>query len=416
MPRRLLLLTHYFEPENGAPQRRWRALIERLVMEGWSVDVIAPLPHHPSGTVPIALQGQLSIRGGGAIGEHGGRVHRVSFLPHDSGIVRRTLDHVWVAGATVWRALSLIRRGTARPDVIVATAPALPTILAGHVLAKRLRLPLVIEMRDAWPDLVSHTPGLIGARSAKATAKRIVHDRITVLQRRAAAVVTTTESFAEVLRERAVRRVYVVRNGTVPETYEAVGEREGDSSELRVLYMGTTGRSQGLDVLVRAAAQLRDEGREISVRIVGTGADHAQLGALNARFGGVVDLRDVVAPSEVLEHYRWADTCVASLRDWGPFRWTVPSKLYELMATGRHVTAVLAGEGAEIVRETRSGAVVPPGDAAALADALRGLSEHRERLVISDAGQRWVREHADFRMLAGRYAILLANVVESARR
>lgn len=50
------------------------------------------------------------------------------------------------------------------------------------------------------------------------------------------------------------------------------------------------------------------------------------------------------------------------LRDWEPFAWTVPSKLYEALATGKHVTAILAGEAADIVRSTGAGDVVAPGD------------------------------------------------------
>ena len=45
--------------------------------------------------------------------------------------------------------------------------------------------------------------------------------------------------------------------------------------------------------------------------------------------------------------YAWADTLVVALRpDWPSFRHTVPSKTYEVLAVGRHVTGMVTGEAA----------------------------------------------------------------------
>ncbi|MFJ6114157.1 glycosyltransferase family 4 protein [Agrococcus sediminis] len=408
----MLLLSHYFEPEHGAPQRRWRALIEQLTAMGCAVDVIAPVPHHPSGRAKDARY----RAGNTELGAHGASVHRVSYLPHDGSLMRRTIDHMWVAMCSARRGSALIKRGSiGRPDVVVATAPALPTLAAGWWLAKRHAIPFVVEMRDAWPDLVSHTPGLHGSRSLKHELKRLVHRSVTAVQRSADAVVTTTEAFADVLRGRGIQHVEVIRNGTDPAAYEAVAPPEDLHRALRVLYMGTIGRSQGLDTVVRAVARLCEAGVRLDARIVGAGADHAQLRDLNRRLGSPVDVREAVLPEEVLAHYRWADTCVVSLRDWEPFRWTVPSKLYELMATGKHLTAILAGEGAAIVQKTDCGVVIAPGDVDGLVEAWALLERERDALLVSDAGQRWVREHVTYPRLADEYLRLFSAVVSRGR-
>lgn len=404
----ILLLTHYFEPENGAPQRRWRALIERFVDAGHVVDVVAPPPHYPTGNVAPGLPAELRA-GSHAKGEHGGTVHRVAFLPHNASIVSRTLDHVWVARATVLAVTQLVRRREVRPDVVIATAPGLPTLFAGRVLAKRLRIPLIAEMRDAWPDLVSHTPGL--GRGPAARAKRRVHEFVTGLQRDAALVVTTTESFAEVLRDRGIGAVEVIRNGTSLERYASIPPTEHDHEALRVLYMGTVGRSQGLDNVIRASVIARERGVDVRTRIVGYGADFKRLQALNLELGSPVQLLGRVAPQQVRDHYRWADTTVVSLRDWEPFRWTVPSKLYELMATGKHITAVVDGEAAGIVRQTASGDVVAPGDPGAIADLWERLSADRSLLDSRPGGRAWIAEHADDDVIAERYRSVLERAV-----
>ncbi|WP_404311771.1 glycosyltransferase family 4 protein [Agrococcus terreus] len=412
---RILLLTHYFEPEEGAPQRRWRALLERFVAAGNEVDVICPPPHYPGGRMEASLSPEAG-RWGVTTTEYGVRVHRTSYLWHDGRIALRSLDHLWVAFAAVRAAQVRVAFGRLRPDVIIATAPGLPTLLAGNLLSRTLRVPLVAEMRDAWPDLVSHTPGFQRQQGALGRVKHAVHERVTELQRRAAHVVTTTEAFAAVLGERGMRGTSVIRNGTQVERYSALPRRVNDHEELRVLYMGTIGRSQGLDVLIRAAAKLRDEGRPVAVRIIGAGADVQRLRSLNSALGEVVDLLPSVPGSQVADHYMWADTCVVSLRDWEPFKWTVPSKLYELLAAGRHISGIVAGESAALIERTRSGDVIAPGDIDALAALWTRLAQDRSALEIGPDGRRWALQHVDYDVLARHYLTLLEDVVERTPR
>lgn len=408
---RILLLTHYYAPENGAPQRRWSALVERFAREGHLVDVICPAPHHPGGR--LAREHRAHRPGSTHRDGSGVAVHRVGYLPHDGGIVRRTIDHVFVAAATVRRARQLLRTGRleAEARIVVATAPALPTLIAGRSVARALGSPLVVEMRDAWPDLVSHTPGLVRGRGAVAAAKRWVHEGITALQRGASRVVTTTESFARVLEERGVTDTAVIRNGTDLGRYAAVPPRSADHVELRALYMGTVGRSQGLETVVEAAARVRDAGVPIRVRIVGQGAALPFLRSLNARLGSPAEIVGPVPGAEVLQHYAWADTCIVSLRDWEPFRWTVPSKLYELLAAGRHMTALVAGESATLVRAASGGDVVRPGDVDALAALWTRLQAEPERLEADPAAREWVAANVEYDALADRYLALLRGAL-----
>lgn len=414
----ILLLSHYFEPELGAPQRRWSAFASALTERGFVVNVIAPLPHHPAGRMPQSYRSMFDLRHAQK-GKHGALVHRVRYLAHDGTVIRRTMDHLFVGAATLLRVRKLVRTGEIAPAVVIATAPALPTALVGRAASWLIRVPFVLEMRDAWPDLLSNTPGLRRSLGLKGQLKRSLARLLTRIQASADYVVVTTESFAAALRSRGVPRVRVIRNGTDPQRYRTV--TSGSSSdrqsvgELRALYMGTIGRSQGLEVIVRAAAQLRAEGQSVHVRIVGYGADFAGLTVLNARLGGPVELQPSVGPSEVLEHYRWADTCITSLRGWQPFNMTIPSKLYELMATGKHVTAILDGEGANIVRATGSGDVVRPGDVNSLVELWRSLSGDPARLQIGSRGQMWVEENANDHSLGNLYANLIDEIVASPR-
>lgn len=407
----ILLVTHHYAPEVGAPQRRWGALVPRFVAAGHRVTVLTPPPHYPSGTCADPDPGVAP----GAVGpgEHGETVIRVRFRAHGPGLLSRSTDQAVAAVDSVMSGTRRLRRRGNRPDVVVATVPGIPSIGAGLALRSTLRAPLVVEMRDAWPDLIEPS-GMMGPdgrrRGWKPTIRRAVHRTMTRIQRTATAVVTTTDGFAEVLRSRGIRRVEVIRNGAYLEEVPHLGRREG-AGPLRVLYLGTVGRAQGLDAAVRAVGRLRHEGVGIELRIVGPGADYDRLLHVAWTHGAPVEMHGAVPRAEVFDHYRWADSLLVPLRSWEPLRWTVPSKLYEAMATGRHVTAAVDGEAADLVRETGAGHVVAPEDPAALAELWTRLAGERDLLRVDDRGTRWARAHSDYDTLADRYLALLRETV-----
>ncbi|MDO5663068.1 MAG: glycosyltransferase family 4 protein [Brachybacterium sp.] len=417
---RILLLSHYYAPEFGAPQRRWGAIIPRLLRAGHQVVVAAPPPHYPEGRVPAVHRGRHRA---GCVerGTHGELILRTAYLPHRGDILTRSLDHAVAALDAARRALRHLGGRGRRPDVIIATAPAIETIVVGRLLGAWWGVPVVVEMRDAWPDLVTHMHAGIGPHSDLRSLlvgrlKREVHRRVTQSQTGSARVVTTTEQFAGVLRERGIREVEVVRNGTDLERVPFIDGRNrtgAGQGGLHCLYLGNMGRSQGLEVVVEAAARLAAEGVDIRVRMVGHGSEARALGALAARLGAPVSISTRVPHDQVGELYAWADTVIVSLRDWEPFRWTIPSKLYELLATGRHVTGIVGGESAGILLDTGAGDLVPPGDVVALTQLWRGLAADPQRVAPRREGRRWVAQHADDSVLAAQYLALLTSLHEA---
>lgn len=403
----ILLITHYFQPENVAPQRRWDELARRFISSGHEVTVLCPPPHHPKGRVPALWK---RIRPGiEQRTSYGARVIRTAYLRHRGDIITRTADHLVAAADATMRARARLRASP--PDVVVATAPGLPSLIAGRQIARSFHAPLISEMRDAWPDLVTFT-GLATGAGLVGMAKRQAHSSITSWQKSAARVVVTTSRFAEILEQRGIRRPAVIRNGTVLDRFEAIPV-PAHSSGLRVLYMGNMGRSQGLDSVVRVAAHLRQAGAPLHVRFVGHGAARTSLRRLNEQLGGPVEILDEVPADQVFPHYAWADSLLVSLRAWEPFEWTVPSKLYESLATGKHVTGILAGEAAEVLSTSAGGDVVRPGDTAALEALWLDLLANRSRLEVGSLGRRWIERNASYDRLAEDYLAVLREAVDS---
>lgn len=405
---RIALISHHYEPENNAPQRRWSALVPRFIAAGHEVVVFAPPPHYPTGALEDSAD--VFMPGRSSTGQYGETVHRVRFREHGPDLRSRSLDQAVAATHSVWRAVRAMRRRTDRPDVVISTVPGLPSIAAGWLVAFLLGARHVVEMRDAWPDLVGASGMLTRASLRRRFATQLATRAVTLAQRRAAAVITTTESFADVLRERGIGRVEVVRNGANLEHLRPLPPKSQEAGPIRVLYAGTIGRSQGLSTAVQAAVLAEHAGFFVELRILGSGAAEQEIRELVASLDAPVQMLGRVAADEVFEHYEWADTALVSLEDWPPFLWTTPSKVYEAIALKRHVTGCLNGETSRLITALEAGDVVPSGDAVALANLWGELSRDRSRLVVNGAARDWALANANFDGLADRYLGLLEEI------
>ena len=133
---------------------------------------------------------------------------------------------------------------------------------------------------------------------------------------------------------------------------------------------------KGLPFLVEACRILKSEGQEFECYIVGDGAQRGYLEALIEKYGlqDTVRLEGIVFQEKLRDYYRRADifalpSVVASDGD----RDGIPVTLIEVMAMGCPVVSTFVSGIPELVEDGRTGMLVPPGDAPALAQALRAL-------------------------------------------
>ncbi|MBP3043612.1 glycosyltransferase family 4 protein [Arthrobacter jiangjiafuii] len=393
---RVLLLTHSYSPEHSPPQRRWTQIIRSFRQQDWDVDVVAPVAHAPHGrrTLPKSDAGRAFRRDTGVFGEH---VRRVPYLWHRTTRLGRLADHLVSAACSVPAALL-----GPKPDVVIVTVPSLPILGAGYLAARLLRKPLVVDMRDAWPDIARDARLVPG--SAKGLAERV----IVAIQDRADLVVTVTYGFAQTLRDRGLGNVATVSNGVDVSVRELLRPPPEEAEFLSVLYLGNHGESQRLDVVIRAAALARDC---VRLHLVGHGVQRRELMALARELDAPVVFHDPAVGAEVMEHYRQADTCVVSLRDdWKSFETTIPSKTYEVLAVGRHVTGIVLGEARKIIEEAGAGDVVS-AHPEKVAQLWRALAADRSMLLTGTSGRDWINDNANVDALAEAYAGLLTTLV-----
>jgi glycosyltransferase involved in cell wall biosynthesis len=183
------------------------------------------------------------------------------------------------------------------------------------------------------------------------------------------------------------------------------GRRDGRFS---ILCVGTLHEVKGQRYLLEACRRLADAGIEATCRLVGEGPDREDLErrATALGLGERVVFLGARPRDEVVELIRTADVLVTpSVPTKEGKREGIPVVLMEALATGVPVVASRLSGIPELVEGGRVGLLVPPRDAAALADALRLLHDRPElRTRLGEAGRRKVVAEFDAWTNAARLA------------
>lgn len=410
---KILILSQYWAPENGVPQRRWSWLTELLEGQEHQVTVIAPPPHYDR-KIPLNSWIKKLVSDGlnnEEVGSSGELILRSPFLPAGTSLTARALNQAFVGLGVVVRVA--FRTGSLkgyRPDLIIGTVPAIPISLVVWLVGKIYHRPYIVDLRDAWPDLLEQSDSWNSGMGKPSLRQRIlsrgplqlvswaIKRAMNHSLRNARAIIATSERLAQNLEARPeirhsskLREIVTIRNVFPPKTEIVRKQVSGDGeNSLRILYAGTIGRAQNLRNALDAVRIVKESGLDIQIRIVGSGAEKHELRKLTE------DIRDAVSfepsrPADELEtYYAWADSAMVHLADWEPLERTVPSKVYELLTAGIHISAVVRGETAKLITSLNAGHVVEPNDPEALAALWLELAKHRDQLITSNEGRDWV--------------------------
>lgn len=237
-------------------------------------------------------------------------------------------------------------------------------------------------VRATTPDLIlSH-----GQRPARLLAKVAPRDAVlAICVHKPAFDVETTRThyvcvgkhLADLAVARGVpaQRVHFVPNAVKPPTALAAPFRDGVCSP-RIVAAGRLHPKKGFDVLIAALALLRDQGRGFDCEIAGEGEERAKLEGLIAQHGLEGRVRLVGWKGDVSAFLATGDVFAFPSYQEG-----FPLVLLEAMAVGLPVAASAIPGPVEMIGEGVDGALVPPGDPAALAQTLAGLIATPEKAV-----------------------------------
>lgn len=302
--------------------------------------------------------------------------------------------------------------GVKQVDLVWGTSPPIFQGVTAWLLARLKGVPFLFEVRDLWPAFAIAVGVLKNPLLVRAS---LWLERF--LYRRADRVMVNSPGFIEHVTSRGARRVELVPNGASPEMFDSQsgGQEFREINHLEdkfvVLYAGAHGMSNDLGVVLHSAAVLQDL-PEIRFVFVGDGKEkaHLQNQAAELRLENVLFLPPV--PKESMgEVIAAADACVAILKPLDLYKTTFPNKVFDYMAAGRPVLLAIDGVIRQVVDAAGAGIFVPPGDSAAMAQAVRTLAgDPQKARRMGASGRKAIEEHFSRRVLAEKLVLLVEEM------
>jgi glycosyltransferase involved in cell wall biosynthesis len=412
----ILFLSHYFVPENNAPAARVHGMAREWARLGHRVTVLTGAPNVPAGVVYEGYRNRLYQEEW----IEGIRTVRVwTYLAANRGRVRRGLNFLSYM-ATAGAAGSALRP---RADVVIATSPQFFTGWAGVPVSRAHGAPLVLEIRDIWPDSITAVGALNEGRVIRALEglERALYDA-------ADHIVAVGEGYRQNMVRKGVpaAKIDVITNGVDADLFTprradaALRERLGLRPDAFVVtFAGTIGMASGLDVALGAARRLKEQGRDdVAFLLIGDGAVRAVL-ADQARDQGLdnVVFTGLVPRAELPDYLASSDACLVHFRKQELFSTILPSKFFEDAAMEKPILLGFEGDARALLSEADCGIAFEPDNDAELATAVLTLADDRAECARLGAnGRRFVLEHFDRRTLAYDYLGILERVRDAYGR
>jgi len=366
---KVLLLSFYFQPDLSAGSFRNTAFVESLLKtlpRGSEIHVVTTLPNRYSGFSVEALENESNAEL---------TVNRVQLPAHASGMMDQSRAFLIYAK----QVRAFIKGG--EYDVVFASSSRLMTAVLGAWVARKLKVPLYLDIRDIFVDTIKDVLPRKLSWLMKPVFSAVERWAIS----RADRLNVVSAGFLPYFEPRYpdVSKV-VFTNGIDDEFLRVAPQVSSDKSDagntdglngalIDVVYAGNMGEGQGLHNIIPDLAKTL-EGRA-RFRLIGGGGRLRRLEEAIAQAGcSNVTIESPVERTELIQIYQQADVLFLHLNDYDAFRKVLPSKLFEYGAMGKPIWAGVAGYAARFINENLSNAAVfSPCDVAGAVSVFESL-------------------------------------------
>ncbi|WP_421760446.1 WcaI family glycosyltransferase [Devosia sp.] len=366
---RVLIVGLNYAPERVGIAVYTTGMAEALAAKGHEVRVVAGQPYYPAWRIMDGHNAWSLTQ----TDENGVSVTRVPhYIPAVPTGRKRLTHHVSFAAAALlpalWNALFW------RPDVVMTVAPSLiaaPVARAATFVAgARSWLHIQdFEVEASFATKLLKDGGSLAKVALKFEAAVLrSFDRVSAISpEMCRRLIDKGVPSDKVVEFRNWADVDAIRPMSVPSPYRAEWKI---ATEQVALYSGNIANKQGIEIVLDAARKLRHR-KDLTFVVCGEGPNRQRLEDLAAGLSNIKfhDLQ----PKERLNELMGLATIHLLPQMAGAADLVLPSKLTNMLASGRPVVATAAA-GTGLAREVEGcGMVVTPGDADAFADGIERL-------------------------------------------
>jgi glycosyltransferase involved in cell wall biosynthesis len=405
---KILILTQYYPPEIGAPQNRLHELAVRLQASGAEIEVLTALPNYP----------KMEVQEGYQKGQNreeiidGIPVHRAwIYVSKSKRILARLLNYFSFVWSSYWRGRKLKSF-----DYLMVESPPLFLGYSAIALAKKLKAKLIFNVSDLWPESADK----LGVVTNKQLLKLAYHLEASCYQN-AHLITGQTQGIVTNISSRfPAKEVYWLPNGVNIDFYNPSHIDEGDfrnkhgfsTSDILFFYGGILGYAQGLEVILKAAALLKDL-TSIHFIIQGSGPEKEKLQALKTTLAlSNVHFLEPVTKQEMPAILKAIDVALVPLKKLPLFEGAIPSKVFEALAMEVPLLLGVDGEARKHFIDTAAaGWFFEPENETVLAACIRNLAQDPTQIkTAGQNGRKYVSTHFNRDQIAASLYQRLTNI------
>lgn len=398
----ILILHQHFYPETVGTSTRAVEIVEYLVQRGHQVTVVTGIPSHPS----TMRNGEVQRRQPSEEDFRGAKVYRVwaygsakkdnfirRMLTYSSFMVLGGLKTLFVPG---------------KFDVLLAISP-LPNGVAGWLVSRLRRLPLMFDVCDIWPDC-AQAVGMVKTSFMLRVAlwlEKKVYDA----SRRIGVV---TRGFIGNIEAKGVPRekIRLLPDWVDPSYYDPA---RIDRDEARATYdlegryvvsfLGNFGLMMGLETILETARLVQQRDPNVLFLFVGKGAALPMMEDIIKR-DKLENVRIIPyrPREEVPAMLKASDALIVTYMKSDITMITVPSKIYEYLSIARPIVAGVTGVVSEILDESRAALISRDRNPEELAQHILTLKADPQRAdEMGRLGRDYAMRHFTFEKVSADY-------------
>ncbi len=411
IPKTIWIMNHYAISPDMAGGTRHYDLGRQLVKKGLDVTIFASgFDHGTKRYIKISPKEQRKIET-----YNGVRFVWLNTYPYYSNNWRRIVNMlsygIRVLGAS---------KGLNRPDVIIGSSLHPFAVIAAWLLSKRYNAKFIFEVRDLWPQ----TAVDMGAMKSTSLMARLLYAWERFMYKNAEKIIVLLPNAKEYITKQGIDadKIYWIPNGVDLERFDHPDPLEPHSEvaeafsqyhdKIKVVYTGSHGPANGLDVIIDAANILAEKDKQIHFFLIGDGPEKKRLIEKAEKLGICnISFLKPVPKSQISSVLQQADILLHCLKPLNVFRYGLsPNKLFDYLASGK-VIIMSAQASNEIIKRSNAGISVEPGNPQALAEGILKvvLMEPAQRKQYGINGRYYIEKYHSIEVLGEKLYSILIN-------
>lgn len=330
--KKITLLIDNFTPDLGAASFRFESIVKELADKGNQINIIASYPNR------IDLDNFEDFKYKNV------QIIRINKKKLKENIIQRAFNYF----NFFYEAIKVGIKVSKDSDLIIATSPQLLVGVAGAIISKINKKKFILDIRDLWPDIVLDM-GVMKRYNPIYIVLKILEN---FMYKQSDYLIYNSPGFKEYLECKYPKEnMSLITNGIDDYILEYFKDKQvkiEKKDKYKILYAGNLGIAQDIKILVDLAKRRKD----IEVILIGKGSQEKiivdKIKELQVKN---IKLISSIPRIELLNLYEEIDILFLQLKDIKMFEKTIPSKIFEYIATQKPIVYGVEGIARKILKK-----------------------------------------------------------------